>query len=314
MKTYLDWAAQKYYEGEPVMPDDHWDYLADVHNYNKVGAEVKGKIIKHLHQLYSLQKFYEDDKLPELLDLVKTPKLDGSAISLTYVHGELSTAVTRGDGKEGEDVTENFRAWYPVIPKEINRLEVIQIIGEIVAPKEVPNSRNYAAGAARLKDPKEFLTRDIDFVCYTVHLPKELKNTLYTQDLEQLKNWGFKTVKEDWLEDVYPTDGKVYRVNSNTDFVSLGYTSKHPRGAYALKNTSDVIAVHTELLDVIWQVGKSGKVTPVAIFEEIDIEGAKINRATLHNAGFIENLDLNLGDTIIVTRAGGIIPKVLGVA
>lgn len=312
MKTYLDWVAQQYYEGEPVMSDAHWDYLADVHNYSTVGAAPTGKTIKHLHQLYSLQKFYEDDKLPSLLNLIETPKLDGSAISLTYVHGELSTAVTRGDGKEGEDVTENFKAW-SIIPNEINRLEVVQIVGEIVAPKEVPNSRNYAAGAARLKDPKEFLTRDIDFICYTVYLPDELKNTFYTQDLEQLKIWGFQTVANKTLCRAYPTDGVVFRVNSNADFILQGYTAKHPRGAYALKNTSDVIAVNTELLDVIWQVGKSGKVTPVAIFEEIDIEGAKISRATLHNAGFIENLALHIGDTIIVTRAGGIIPKVLGV-
>lgn len=314
MKAYLDWAAEKYYEGEPIMSDEHWDYLADVHNYNKVGAKPGiGKTIKHLNPLWSLQKFYEDDKLPELLNLVKTPKLDGSAISLTYVHGELSTAATRGDGKEGEDVTENFKAW-PIIPNEINRLEVIQIVGEIVAPKELANSRNYAAGAARLKDPLEFLTRDIDFICYAVYLPDELKNEKYEQDLEQLKIWGFQTVKNGTLCRAFPTDGVVYRVNSNADFVSLGYTAKHPRGAFALKDTRDVIAVHTELLDVVWQVGKSGKVTPVAIFEEIDIDGAKINRATLNNAGFIENLDLNIGDIIIVTRAGGIIPKVLGVA
>jgi DNA ligase (NAD+) len=314
MKAYLDWAAEKYYDGEPIMSDEHWDYLAEVHNYNKVGAiPGPGKTIKHLHQLYSLQKFYEDDKLPDLVNLIETPKLDGSAISLTYVAGQLSTAATRGDGKIGEDVTANFKAW-PEIPNEIGRLDLIQVVGEIVAPKEIPNSRNYAAGAARLKNSVEFLSRDISFITYTLHLPKGLRNTTYKEDLEQLGAWGFATVALPDLEYLFPTDGKVYRVNSNKDFVTLGYTAKHPRGAYALKNTSDVIAVHTELLDVVWQVGKSGKVTPVAIFEEIDIDGAKINKATLNNAGFIENLDLNIGDTIIVTRAGGIIPKVLGVA
>jgi DNA ligase (NAD+) len=319
MKTFLDKAAQDYYDGTPSLTDDEWDYLAREYNYENVGAKPKGKVRKHLYRLYSLDKVFDSDKRPfgafhNGSDVVETPKLDGAAICLTYVDNELVSAVTRGDGFEGENVTGNFKAW-SIIPNILDSgkiPKVLQIVGEIIAPKEIKNSRNYSAGASRLHDVDEFLSRDINFITYSVY---PFLSDSYRDDMNTLEWEGFNTVFEDNydLTDVFPTDGVVYRLDSNSAYEAAGFTAKHPKGAFALKQTSDVAKVETELLEVIWQVGKSGKVTPVAIFNEIEIDDAKINRATLHNAGFIEDLDLCIGDTILVTRAGGIIPKVLGV-
>jgi DNA ligase (NAD+) len=124
-----------------------------------------------------------------------------------------------------------------------------------------------------------------------------------------LKQLGFNTVLEPELAKIYPSDGIVVRLNNNHQFEQLGYTSKHPRGAYARKERAQ--HVETKLLAVEWQVGKSGKVTPVAILEPVKIGDAVVSRATLNNPGFIEALDLRIGDTVAVARAGEIIPCIL---
>jgi len=187
----------------------------------------------------------------------------------------------------------------------------VQITGEVVCDKNIENARNYAAGSLRLKNPNEFKERvkQLNFIAYG--LQPYCRDT-FTKDMQLLEDNRFFTVFANDLEDQYRTDGEVYRLDNNDLFSSLGYTAKHPRGAYARKQKSDVAIEETVLLEVIWQVGRTGQVTPVAIFEEIVIDDAKITRATLHNVGFIEEMGLELGDTILVTRAGGIIPKVLG--
>ena len=131
----------------------------------------------------------------------------------------------------------------------------------------------------------------------------------------QLEEYGFLTILDgQYCREFFRTDGTVIRLNNNGDYARLGYTAKHPRGAYARKLSSDVEIVETVLLEVIWQVGRTGQVTPVAVFEDIVIDDAVINRATLHNVGILNELDLEIGDLILVTRSGGIIPKVLGKA
>jgi DNA ligase (NAD+) len=130
----------------------------------------------------------------------------------------------------------------------------------------------------------------------------------FSQDMYLLECLGFNVVtKQDWKE--FPTDGKVFRVDNYEDFKNYGETSKHPKGAYAFKERS--AGVPTTLLDVVWQTGKSGKVTPVAILDQIEIEGAKITQATLNNIKYIEDLGLEIGCTVTVERAGGIIPRVI---
>jgi DNA ligase (NAD+) len=126
--------------------------------------------------------------------------------------------------------------------------------------------------------------------------------------MQFLKSEGFNTVKDAEIHNIYPCDGIVHRINNNEDFYDLGYTSKHPRGAYALKERG--VAVETTLLNVEWQVGKSGKVTPVAILAPIMVGDAEVSRATLNNIAFIRALDLHIGDTVGIVRAGEIIPQV----
>jgi DNA ligase (NAD+) len=310
IEQYLDSASKAYYAGSPIISDEQFDQLADSIGFNQVGAKQHGNVEKHLYQMYSLQKFYEDEgknqPLEGVRDIVTSIKLDGAAISLLYVDGHLVRGLTRGDGIEGQVITDKLLANPTLVPSEVSRKDVFQVTGEIVAPKNIENARNYAAGALNLKDVNEFKTRALSFFAYNV-FPSN--NSTYREDMSELKAMGFNTVQENDLEHIYPNDGVVFRVNSNALFKEMGFTSKHPRGAYAKKIRAE--HVETKLLDVEWQVGKSGKVTPVAILEPVLIGDAMVSRATLNNPGFIEMLDLQIGDTVAVIRAGEIIPCIL---
>jgi len=316
VQNYLDKAASAYYEGNPFLSDAEFDYLARIYNYNQLGAKpLKSGTLPHINRLYSLQKFYTGDKLPELDNPVESPKLDGSCISITYINNMLDSVVTRGDGIIGQDVTKNFIGWNG-IPQAITfgSNNVIQVVGELIAPLTIDNARNYAAGAANLKDKEEFLKRDLTFIAYAVFIGSELLQSTYREAMSTLSNWGFSTVLDKGLVDIYPTDGIVYRENDNTIYNLAGFTDKYPKGAFALKTTEDFETVITTLLDVVWETGKSGKVTPVAVLEPIVVEDALVSRATLNNVGFIDSMGMKIGDELLLTRSGGIIPKILGVA
>jgi DNA ligase (NAD+) len=235
-----------------------------------------------------------------------TAKLDGAAVSLLYVDGVLVRALTRGDGVEGQLITDKILAHKGLVPNNINLSGIYQVTGEIVAPKHIENARNYAAGSLNLKDVDEFKTRALSFFAYGIQPSLETK---YDGDLLQLQRLGFGTINETELDKIYPCDGIVFRVNDNTLFSEMGYTAKHPRGAYAKKERAE--HVETKLIGVEWQVGKSGKVTPVAILEPVMIGDALVSRATLNNPGFIESLGLQIGDTVAVIRSGEIIPCIL---
>lgn len=310
LKQYLDKASQAYYNGMPIISDEQFDRLAETAKYSAIGAQVTGTKAKHYYPMYSLQKYYEDEgkasPLAGMGDIAISVKLDGAAISLLYVDGELVQALTRGDGVEGQLITDKLLTSNSLVPHKITSKKVVQVTGEIVAPKHIANARNYAAGSLNLKDNTEFATRAISFFAYGVY--PSFHDT-YDKDMVHLKMLGFNTVQEVDLEKIYPTDGEVFRLNSNKKFEELGYTSKHPRGAYARKQRAE--HVETKLLDVEWQVGKSGKVTPVAILEPVLVGDAMVSRATLNNPGFIEALGLEIGDTVAIIRAGEIIPCVL---
>jgi DNA ligase (NAD+) len=304
----LDKASEGYYAGIPTLSDQEFDRLAQIAMYAKVGSP-NGRT-PHAFPMYSLQKVFKGEAknpLPEG-DVVITPKLDGSAVSLLYVEGELSQVLTRGDGKTGLDITDKFLSW-DIIPKKIDiTSKLFQVTGEVVAPKSVPNSRNYAAGALNLKDTPEFLSRNLFFVAYGLE-PSPMVN--WTKDMDLLSRHGFSTVmKEDWRQ--FPQDGTVWRVNNNEQFKSLGYTAHHPRGAFALKEQKE--GVITTLLAVEWQVGKSGVVSPVAILEPCVIGEATVSRATLHNKAYIDALGLYIGCRVEVIRSGEIIPRIVGLA
>lgn len=309
IEQFLDSASKAYYAGSPIISDEQFDRLADSVGYNKVGAKQNEKVEKHLYQMYSLQKYYEDEgqkrPLEGIRDISTSVKLDGAAISLLYVDGNLVRGLTRGDGVEGQLITDKLLATN-IVPQFIDIQGVVQVTGEIVAPINIENARNYAAGSLNLKDVNEFRTRALSFFAYGVF--PSLSET-YRGDLKILQQCGFGVINEPDLDKIFPCDGVVFRVNDNKAFYDMGYTAKHPRGAYALKERAE--HVETKLLGVEWQVGKSGKVTPVAILEPVLIGDALVSRATLNNPGFIEMLDLQIGDTVAVIRAGEIIPCIL---
>ena len=244
--------------------------------------------------------------------LVVTPKLDGAAVALRYINGNLNSVVTRGNGEYGDDITRLFvtdtdhTEIILNIPLCIKTKVPVQITGELVAPKKIPNARNYAAGALGLKDINEFCNRNLKFIAYDM---QKSDFETYLGTLFYLRDQKFNTVYTCNFLDDYPHDGRVYRLESNNEYYKQGFTSKHPRGAYALKERTE--GIKTTINDVIWQTGKSGKVTPIALLEPIDIDGATVSRATLNNPGFIEALGVEIGDSVMVERAGGIIPRII---
>jgi DNA ligase (NAD+) len=309
MKLFLDYASSKYYAGDPIISDEEFDKLAEYHGYESVGAPIIGDRIAHAFPMWSLQKCYDDEPLIELGGAVAvTPKLDGAAVANYYVYGKHVLSLTRGDGKEGLDITDKMRT---LIKQEIHYgdVDLMQITGEVVAPKTIDNARNYAAGALNLKSVDEFTTRELSFIAYGI-TPNQ--HDTWTEDMLKLHlDSEFRTVYTtfpDILEQ-YPQDGVVFRIDDYLRFYDAGYTSKHPRGAFALKERKG--GVITKLLDVEWQVGRSGVVSPVAILEPVVIGEATVARATLHNMKYIQDLDLELGCLVEVIRSGEIIPRVV---
>lgn len=310
IKTYLDIASEAYFNGNPIISDEVFDRLAELHGYSAVGARQHGHIKQHYRRMYSLQKYYAGETNVKPLEnekgKVSTPKLDGAAISTLYISGTLVQVLTRGDGIEGTDITDKFLT-SNIIPKTIiTDQPVLQITGEVVAPKNIENARNYAAGSLNLKDITEFNTRSISFFAYGIYPYPTLT---FSDDMRFLEAIGFDTVYAEGLLEAYDCDGIVCRVNSNARFEELGYTAKVPKGAYAIKERSE--AVETKLLGVEWNVGRTGKVVPTAILEPVKIGDSLVSRATLNNPGFIEALGLCIGDTVAIHKAGEIIPCIL---
>lgn len=310
-KTFLDYASAKYYAGEPIISDEEFDKLAEYYEYESVGAPVAGDRIAHAFPMWSLQKCYDDEPLICLGGVVATTrKLDGAAVANYYCEGKHFLSLTRGDGKEGLDITDKMRT---LVPQEIAYSSmdepITQITGEVVAPKTIENARNYAAGALNLNSVEEFKTRDLTFVAYGI--TPNIYDT-WTEDMEKLSSvYGFHTVftSDPHFLDQFPQDGTVFRMDEYSRFNEAGYTSKHPRGAFALKERKG--GVVTKLLDVEWQVGRSGVVSPVAILEPVVIGEATVARATLHNIKYIRELDLDYGCLVEVVRSGEIIPRVV---
>ena len=302
MKQFLDYACQKYYAGSPIISDTEFDALAAEHSYTNVGAATRHGV-PHTFPMYSLNKCYVGEKPIDLGgETVESPKIDGAAVSLLYVHGKFVLGLTRGDGKRGQDITDNIRH---LVPTFIARAGLIQVTGEVAAPKSIPNARNYAAGALNLKDPEEVRTRNLKFIAYGLN---DSAHPSYEEDMKWLTLQGFDTVLvSDWSD--YPQDGRVFRLNSNKAFADAGFTASHPRGAYALKEQSE--GVITTLEDVVWQVGRSGAVSPVAILTPVLVGDATVSRATLHNQKYIEELGLELGCQVEIIRSGEIIPRVV---
>ena len=274
-------------------------------------------------------------------------KIDGSAIALTYENGILVRGVTRGDGITGEDITQNIRTII-TIPLKLN-LEnpppIVEVRGEAFLPLDVfaainqeraatgenlfANPRNAAAGTLRQLDSRIVAKRKLNFFAYTLHLPEENLNSQW-DSLALLQKMGFlvnphrqlcQSLEEvtqyfaDWdskRHDLpYMTDGVVVKLNSYTLQKQLGFTQKFPRWAIALKYPAE--EAPTIVKDIIVNVGRTGAVTPMAIMEPVQLAGTTVQRATLHNSDRVAQLDIRVGDTVVIRKAGEIIPEVLRV-
>lgn len=270
----------------------------------KVGG-IGGKVT-HPVKLYSLRKVYDAAEVDDFYD-VQAPKIDGANLTLVYKRGKLAVALTRGNGETGDNVN-HLTPGITNIPQRIQTdyAEVV-INGECVTDNTVENFRNYVAGALGLKSLTDFRERNIKFIAHDM-LGVAMN---YTTRMAIAQNMGFATVL-DKNANTYPRDGIVFRINDYKKCISLGYTSKYPRFAVALKPREASTAI-TTLQDVIWVIGRTGTVNPTAIVEPVVLEDATISRVTLHNIGIIEEHNLGLGDKIEIERAGGVIPKFLRV-
>ena len=233
-KNLLDKASKAYFEGSPFLSDEEFDALAKKDGYERVGYNPDDKQ-PHLFPLYSLQKVFEGEDTPPVYKskVIETPKLDGAAISIHYKKGKLFKVTTRGDGTVGVDVTDKFML-SDIIPKglwsglEFKDFDNLQITGEIVAPKEIPNARNYAAGALNLKDVNEFRNRNLTFIAYSV---EPSISPFYKTDMSSLLYEGFNVVTsgeevDNWNE--FPNDGKVIRVDDNKEYSDYTLTPIDP--------------------------------------------------------------------------------------
>lgn len=302
MKEFLDKAAKAYYDGTPIISDEEFDILSSAHKYDEVGT-FDGEY-PLLFPMYSLQKVFEADDIPAAFSsadtIIVTPKLDGAAVALVYEQGIFVRGLTRGNGKKGRNITSLLRH---IVPNVISITDTVQITGEVVAPKTIPNARNYASGALNLKSMDEFLTRELTFIAYDI---QNKVTSSFVEDMARLVE--FDTILDsNWNQ--FPHDGQVFRIDDVAHYEGLGHTAHHPRGAFALKTRAE--GVVTKLLDVVWSVGKSGVVSPVAILEPVKVGEATVSKATLHNPKFIEDMNLEIGCLVEVIRSGEIIPKIV---
>ena len=307
--AYRNKIAKLYYEdGESPLSDEEWDALEGT---DKDVGYTPSRGVDHIFPMYSLKKSFSEQEVLDWMgdkNVVATPKLDGAAISLVYEKGMLVRATSRGDGKTGVDILNNVRH-LKTVPWKINHSDYCQIDGEVVAPSSIPNARNFAAGALNLKSEDEFIERR-PYLFFVVHDMRPDTNFEYwSEKLNYCYNLGFYTDTTDLESKKFPTDGVVYRLDNLQDWEDAGFTAHHPRGSIALKEQKE--GEITSLKDVEWHTGKSGVVTPVAILSPVMIGDALVQRATLHNMSYIEELGLEIGCEVEVIRSGEIIPRIV---
>ena len=268
------------------------------------------------------------------------PKIDGISASLTYKDGKLEKGLSRGDGKEGEDITENLKTINDIPKKILSKdfPEYIDIRGEVFIKNskfnklkdKFANPRNAASGSLRQKNPKDTEKIPLNFIAYTFGFEKGLKVENQFDFIKKLDDWGFKTnplnklisgidnlfLNYHYIEKQrsnldFDIDGIVYKINEFELQKRLGNVANAPRWAIAHKFSSNKAV--SEILDIDIQIGRTGALTPVAKIKPINIGGVMVSNATLHNEDEINRKDIRLGDTVIVERAGDVIPHILSV-
>lgn len=366
--------ARRYYnEDAPEISDFEYDKLqvrlrqleAEYPQYARpdsptqrvIGAVLEGfEEVRHPYPMESLQDVFSFEEIREFDSRMKARfdnveytvelKIDGLSVCLEYENGGFTLGATRGDGKVGEDVTENIKTIFDVPMTVETDYPHLWIRGEVYMPNKVfdrlnaqreaageqlfANPRNAAAGSLRQLDSSICAQRKLSMFCFNVQNARELSFSTHSESLEYLKQIGCKVVEpyavtgdvEEVINfiremgdkrDTLPCgiDGIVIKVNDLSQREVLGSTSKVPRWAIAYKFPPE--EKPARLLDIVIQVGRTGVLTPNASFEPVRLAGTSVSRATLHNLDFIRQRDIRVGDTVIVRKAGDIIPEVLGV-
>ena len=326
----------------------------------RVGSDLNKNFVQVVHKypMLSLANTYSEAEVAEFYERVKKSlnedfeiccemKFDGTSISLTYEDGKLVRAVTRGDGTQGDDVTDNVKTirTIPLVLHGEGYPQEFEIRGEILMPwmvfeqlnkereeREEPlfaNPRNAASGTLKLQNSSVVASRKLDAYLYYL-LGENLPGDGHYENMQAASAWGFKVsdimrkcaTLEEVLEFIrywdverknlpVATDGVVLKVNSFRQQRNLGYTAKSPRWAIAYKFQAERAC--TRLNMVTYQVGRTGAITPVANLDPVQLAGTVVKRASLHNADIIEGLDLDIGDMVYVEKGGEIIPKIVGV-
>lgn len=352
-------AKEAYYEGDPIIEDWEFDELeAELDEEGSlvlemVGFKTKGTKVTHLTKMKSLDKIQfqlDYEPIDEFFKWVKsgsywlensnidnitwTPKFDGNAVNLIYSDGKLQKSITRGDGEEGQDITDKLRH---MVPNIISNKNVTEIRGEVVIPKTIfedkyaivySNPRNFVAGMLNRDQLTIDIINDLDFMAFDVKLGDEyLEN-----DLNHLKEWGFKSFKVNYSssfllemdfldiynefkryreeECPYLIDGIVVKMPVEARISSME-KDHHPLWALAIKYPPKI--GRTTIIDIEWNLGTTGVLIPVAILEPVDLDGSIVKRVTLHNFDWATNKKCGIGARIEIVKSGDIIPKVLTV-
>lgn len=371
----LNYHCERYYnDDEPEISDAEYDALnrrlkqiekehpemitKDSPSLRVGWKATKGVLVKHNVPMLSLQDVFSKEEVDSFVDdtiealgpdtefLVET-KIDGLSMALRYENGELTMAVTRGDGiNEGEDVTMNAKVIKDVVKKLPEPIEYIEIRGEVYMTREAfenvnrkaeeegkkvfANPRNCAAGTLRQIDTRITKQRDLSLFIFNVQETRGREFKTHLEGYEYLKRNGVKVIDHHFLcknkEEVweaiqkignmrgqlpYDIDGAVVKLNNIKDREKLGNTIKVPRWAVAYKYPPE--EKETVLTDIEVGLGRTGRITPVALFDPVILCGTTVQRATLHNQDFIDELDLGIGDTVVVYKSGEIIPKIKAV-
>jgi DNA ligase (NAD+) len=379
LRAQIERHNEAYYaHDDPLIPDADYDALlvelreletefpelvSDASATQTVGAASSTVFseVRHAEPMLSLDNVFDVAELggwaeraarglgadSSTLDFAVEPKIDGLALSITYVHGVLVQGATRGDGRAGEDVTDNVRT-IQNLPQQLRGGHVgrMEVRGEVfiakedflslnerqreLGVKEFANPRNAAAGSLRQKDPAVSRSRPLSFLSYQlVDLDRTLSFGSYLDTIEQLARWGFLTAKEtevvtgasamversNWFEEhrhdlAYEIDGVVIKLNDLVQRQTLGSTSRAPRWAIARKLPPEERA--TRLVAIEVSIGRTGRATPYAVLEPVVLAGSRVSMATLHNEDQVAEKDVRPGDLVIVRKAGDVIPEVVG--